>query len=272
MQRSARASFFSRSLAVVLSLLISPLPQFAQSNNHAGSISALRVSATRNAGPVKAKDPVNWNDLLKTDATGRMRIGLDDGSILSMGTDSELRVVQHNAAAQQSQLQLNFGRLRSQVVKLTRSGSHFEIRTPSAVAGVIGTDFFLDVTPTHTHLVVYDGVVTLTPIIAGVLQENQTVQVRAGQSADVDQNKKEEDQDNNQVVVVATPVGEHDATIAQTAIETATKAKAAAVTGGSHVLRNTLIVLGVAGTAVGLGVGLSRNGSSTDTHQQIPPH
>ena len=271
MQRNTRASFLYRGLAVILCLLISPLPQFAQSNNHAGSISALRVSATRNSGRVQAKDPVTWNDLLKTDATGRMRIGLDDGSILSMGNSSELRVVRHNAGAQQSQLELSFGRLRSQVVKLTRSGSQFEVRTPSAVAGVIGTDFFLDVTPTHTHLVVYEGVVTLTPIIAGVLQEGQTVQVRAGQSADVDQKKKDEDNNNN-VLIVPTPPGEQGLTIAQTAIESASKTKATAATGGSHVLRNTLIVLGVAGAAVGLGVGLSRNGSSTDTHQQIPPH
>ena len=54
-----------------------------------------------------------------------MRIALDDGSLLSIGTDSQLRVVQHNAKTQQTQLELGFGRLRSQVVKLTRLGSEF---------------------------------------------------------------------------------------------------------------------------------------------------
>jgi hypothetical protein len=263
MKRHIQPGFCYRALAVILCFLLSPLPQFAQSNNHAGIVSALRVSATKNSSAVKAKDPVNWNDLLKTDATGRMRIALDDGSILSIGTNSELRVIQHNAAAQQTQLQLGYGRLRSQVVKLTRPGSRFEVRTPSAVAGVIGTDFFLDVSPTGTHLVVYEGVVVLTPIIAGVLQASHAVQVRGGQSADVDEN-------GAVTGPKPTPPGEQDQTISETTIGAISGAKVAGVT-GSHLLRNTLIVLGVAGAAVGIGVGLSRSGGSNN-NQQIPPH
>jgi hypothetical protein len=265
MRRSIQYRLCYRVLAVVLCLLMSPLPEFAQSASHAGSISALRVAATKNAGAVKAKDPVNWNDLLQTDATGRMRIALDDGSILSMGTNSQLRVIQHNATTQQSDLQLGYGKLRSQVVRLTRSGSHFEIRTPSAVAGVIGTDFFLGVTPTGTHLVVYEGTVLLTPFVAGVAQASQAIQVRSGQTADVDE--------NGQVSGPRpTKAGEQDETIQQTMISALSKQKVAGVSGGSHVLRNTLIVLGAAGAAVGVGVGLSKSGgSSSKENQQIPP-
>jgi FecR protein len=262
MKHHIQTWFCYRALAVFLCFLLSPLPQFAQSN-HAGSISALRTSATKNAGAVKAKDPINWNDVLKTDATGRMRIALDDGSLLSVGTDSQLRVVQHNARAQQSQLELNLGRLRSQVVKLTQPGSRFEVRTPTAVAGVIGTDFFLDVTPTATHLVVYEGFVVLTPIIAGVLQESQQITVRAGQSADVNE--------NGISGPTATPPGVADQTIAETTIENISKAKVAG-TAGSHVLRNTLIVLGIAGAVAGAGIAASQSGgSSNNTNQQIPP-
>jgi hypothetical protein len=45
---------------------------------------------------------LNWNDLLQTEHTGRVRAGLKDGSILSVGSDSELRIVQHDSAAQQT--------------------------------------------------------------------------------------------------------------------------------------------------------------------------
>src|SRR5438128_2533040 len=120
MKHHTQPRFSYRALAVILCFLLSPLPQFAQSNQHAGSISALRTSATKNTGAVKAKDPIAWNDVLRTDATGRMRIALDDGSLLSIGTDSQLRVVQHNAKTQTTQLELGLGRLRSQVVKLTQ--------------------------------------------------------------------------------------------------------------------------------------------------------
>ena len=59
-----------RALAVMLCFLLSPLPDFAQSAQHAGAVSAVRPEATRNATKVKAKDGVNWNDLLKTDTEG----------------------------------------------------------------------------------------------------------------------------------------------------------------------------------------------------------
>ena len=44
--------------------------------------------------------------------------------------------MKHDARAQQTQLELAYGRMRSQVVRLTNSGSQFEVRTPTAVAGV----------------------------------------------------------------------------------------------------------------------------------------
>ena len=58
-----------------------------------------------------------WNDLLKTEQKGRLRAGLTDGSILSLGSNSELRVVQHDAASQQTSLEMNLGKVRSKVVQ-----------------------------------------------------------------------------------------------------------------------------------------------------------
>ena len=102
-------------------------------------------------------------------------MALNDGSVLSLGSDSSLRVLQHDAAAQQTVLDMAAGRMRGQVMKLTRPGAKFEIRTPSAVAGIVGTDFYLYVTPDYTELVVFEGIVQLTNPATG-----QTVSVSAG--------------------------------------------------------------------------------------------
>ena len=88
---------------------------------------------------------VIWNDVLTTPDDGRMRVLLKDQSILSLGNKSRLVVVKHDAANQQTALDLAYGRVRAKVTEITRDSGSFEIRTPTAVAGVIGTDFVVDV-------------------------------------------------------------------------------------------------------------------------------
>ena len=264
--KDKQAGIIYRALAVMLCFLLSPLPEFAQTAQRAGAVSAVRPEATRNAVVVKAKDAVNWNDLMKTDTAGRMRLGLDDGSILSVGSASELRVVKHDAKLQQTQLELGYGKLRSQAVKLTRQGSQFEVRTPTAVAGVIGTDFYLEVGPNGTKLVVYEGIVTLTPIIAGAVAAAQAVQVKAGYTADVNQ-------DGTISGPNLAPTAMEEQTMSETSIEGAAKAAKVAGSVGGHTLRNVLIAVGMAGAVAGSAIVIknSTGGGSTPNNTQIPP-
>ena len=158
---------FKSVMAGMLCLLISPLPALCAppaGGQIAGQISALIPSATRNAQPAKVKDDLSWNDLLKTEQKGRLRAGLTDGSILSLGSNSELRVVQHDAASQQTSLEMNFGKVRSKVVKVTQPNGKFEMRTANAVIGVIGTDFFVGYESNKTTVICYTGKVSVTPI------------------------------------------------------------------------------------------------------------
>ena len=67
-------------------------------------------------------------------------MALDDGSILSVGSDSNLAIAKHDAAQQQTDLDLNYGRVRAKAAKLVKPDAHFQIRTPVGVAGVVGTD------------------------------------------------------------------------------------------------------------------------------------
>src|SRR5450755_1998569 len=158
---------FKRSMVVVLCSLLTSLPAMSEpqtAGQTAGQINALIPAATRNSKPAKAKEDLNWNDLLQTEHTGRVRAGLKDGSILSVGSDSELRIVQHDSAAQQTSLEMDFGKVRSQVVKITRPGGKFEMKTPNAVIGVIGTDFYVGYAANKTTVICYQGQVTVSPL------------------------------------------------------------------------------------------------------------
>ncbi len=176
-------------IAASLCLLLSPLPAFCQSaaNDHAGQIKALIPAATRNAKPAKVKDDLEWNDLLQTQKAGRLRAGLKDGSILSLGSNSELRVVQHDAASQQTSLEMDFGKVRSKVVKITQPNGKFEMKTPNAVIGVIGTDFYVGYEANRTTVICYTGQVSVTPLGDAKVMHNSgqasgnSIAVSAGQ-------------------------------------------------------------------------------------------
>jgi len=149
-----------RALALVLCILFSGLPAIC-ADQSAGRISAIIPSATRNAQPAKAKDDLQWNDLLQTSQSGRLRASLLDGSILSLGSSSELRVVQHDAKSQQTQIEMDYGKLRSKVVKITQPNGKYEVKTPNAVIGVLGTDFYVAYENNMTTVVCYKGVVSV---------------------------------------------------------------------------------------------------------------
>jgi hypothetical protein len=180
-------------IAGVLCLLLSPLPALCAAGQRAGQINALIPAATKNERAAKAKDELDWNDLLKTTASGRVRAGLDDGSILSVGSNSELRVLQHDAASQQTSLEIDAGRLRSKVVKITQPNGKFEVHTPNAVIGVIGTDFYVEYGNNKTTVICYTGVVTVMPLGGSHASNNSskagnagdTVTLAAGQMVEI---------------------------------------------------------------------------------------
>ena len=264
-------SVIHRSLALLLCVLISPLAGFGyqtsgSATQPAGSVTALDPAATRNGGALNNRDSVQWNDLLQTNPSGRLRVGLRDGSILSLGTNSQLRVVQHDPVAQQTTLEILFGRLRSQVVKLTQPNSKFEVRTPTAVAGVIGTDFLLIVTADRTSVIVFSGVVQVSPLNGpgGTPNQSQSTNVNANQKVDV----------------TADGVGPVEAItqqmiqqlISQTTVSHAGLAAASGVgvQAASHTLRAVLI--GLASVAAGAGVGIAvANSRNTTAPPSNPP-
>lgn len=185
-------NFATRLIAILVcgSLVAFPItPAYAQGAGSAGQVTARIPEAeiSRPAGTLSADvgTAVLWDDLVETQPRGRVRITLDDSSILNVGSNSSLRVVQHDAQTRQTDLTLTFGKMRARVQKLG-SGQRFEVRSNTAVLGVIGTDFYVLSTATQTQVIVYDGMVliqNLNPAILG------STQVFAGQQAVVNANQ-----------------------------------------------------------------------------------
>jgi ferric-dicitrate binding protein FerR (iron transport regulator) len=148
-----------------------------------------QVQLSRGAQQFSAveRTPIFWGDEIQSGATGRARLELGDGSILSLGSNTSLHVIQHDPASQQTQLDLLYGNLRSKVVKLTRPGSKFEIQTPIASAGIVGTDFHLTATQDMTILYVFEGVVRLTSRLDG-----HSVVATAGQRVIMRRDRRDE--------------------------------------------------------------------------------
>jgi len=264
-------------LSISLSLLLAAMPLYAApidtNTQTAGEVKALIPAASRNAQPVKVKDGIDWNDLLHTDAHGRLRAGLTDGSILSLGSNSELQVVQHDAVSQQTTIAVNYGKLRSQVVKITQPDGKFEVKTPNAVVGVIGTDFYVGYANNQTTVICYVGKVAVTPAPgAKVLKSDNassgstnTVTLAPGQMV---------------VIGLEVPPGGYVATstpgpLAETSMQDTNVPEQTVNEGkvhSSHLLRNIAIVTAAAaGWGLGVWIAESRGGGGTTPGNKCSP-
>jgi hypothetical protein len=180
-------------LAMLASMsIVIPPDIMAQGAQRAGQVSraipdvGIARGAQQLAAPVKTL--VDWGDVVHTGDGGRARVALDDGSLLNVGSSSSLTVTQHNSAAQQTQIELEYGRVRSQVVKQSKPNSKFEIHTAVGVAGVVGTDFFLSYLNGLFQLVVYEGTVKFCNL------DGMCVSVLAGQASTIRNGHQSPDQ------------------------------------------------------------------------------
>jgi len=198
-----------------------------------------------------AKTVVDWQDVVNTQASARARIALDDGSVLNVGSDSSIKVVKHDGGAQQTQLELTYGKIRSQAQKITKPDGKFEVRTPAGVAGVVGTDFFIEYANNSMNVIVFEGQVKVCNL-AGAC-----VLAKAGQMTSVRSGNNSEPAPPQQATLDQLVTASND-----TIAGVGQSAAAAGAGVGAHlgVLATIGIVVGAVGA--GLGVGLTRSGGS----------
>jgi ferric-dicitrate binding protein FerR (iron transport regulator) len=138
-QRVVSALVFVMCLALVV-----PPDVAAQGAQSAGKITAVVPVVNLIRGPqqvaASTSQQVFWGDVINTGHLARARVSLTDGSILNVGSDTNLAIAKHDAAQQQTDLDLNYGRVRAKAAKLVKPDAHFQIRTPVGVAGVVGTE------------------------------------------------------------------------------------------------------------------------------------
>lgn len=102
------------------------------------------VRAGKVATPIKDTQVLRAGDRLSTGPRGRVDIRYEDGMVMAMGRDSSLTIERYRQAGRQSEgvFSLARGSLRTitgLIGKLNPPG--FQLRTPTAVMGVRGTDF-----------------------------------------------------------------------------------------------------------------------------------
>lgn len=153
---------------------------------HAGAKIGVNVTVTSVLGDVKIfKNDQGWmpaspgdsltlENKIKTGEESRAEIEYDDGTVMRMKSGCELILLENS-------IRLNFGDTWIQAVK---RGNRFKVITPTAVAGVKGTIFEVDVTRDtgDTRVAVYNGIVEVASMNSRILlfSARQTM-VRRGQ-------------------------------------------------------------------------------------------
>lgn len=167
-------------LLIVVALLFSCAPVLA-ADTAAGTVAFVqgRVTIMKEGGKrgafsdARVGDEVRAGDIIKTGADSKAQITLRDYSVIHVAPNSMMQlkqfVLNRDSGTRNVVVSATEGRLRfvvSKVVKVSSvSGedngkdSSFSVQTPTAVAGIQGTDFTVTVSRTHTTVAVFEGIV-----------------------------------------------------------------------------------------------------------------
>jgi ferric-dicitrate binding protein FerR (iron transport regulator) len=186
---------YALGVTIALSALISipadswaaPPPAVQRAGEVARVIPAVSIARTGKNITASAKTVVDWEDVVNTQVNARARIALDDSSVLNVGSESSLKVVKHDAGAQQTELELTYGKLRTQAQKIAKPDGKFEVRTPAGVAGVVGTDFFVayDNATNTMNVITFEGLVKVCNLsgVCVIVKAGQMTSVRSGDNS-----------------------------------------------------------------------------------------
>ncbi len=131
-----------------------------------GSVIALRGEVFREVGgdrrPIAVKEPIHLADTIVS-GTGKAKILLNDGTVISLGENTRITISQYQSAKNnlKTGLSLWSGALRL-FVNRASSGGQFEIETETATAAVRGTDWAIEASPDKTSVVVFTGSVAVS--------------------------------------------------------------------------------------------------------------
>jgi len=143
-------------IAVVLLSLapgIAPAAPVGTFTKIEGSVDILRAGAI-DAVAVRVGEPVSMGDAIRTKRNSRAEVQFNDESVIQLASESRIKIDQYSFSSgnvrEKGFLSLFRGKVRAIVAKLktavvpvSRTDSGFNIKTPTAIAGVKGTDFIV---------------------------------------------------------------------------------------------------------------------------------
>lgn len=118
--------------------------------------------------PLKRGDAVYVGDTVDVEAGAKLRLRMNDGSVISIGSGGRLTILAYRVGeeSRDATLSLGEGLLRA-VVSRFEGPPHFEVRTATGVAAVRSTDWIIEARPGATQVGVLDGRVSLKSVATG---------------------------------------------------------------------------------------------------------
>lgn len=145
--------------------------------------------------PAKSEQPVYEGDILMTETNSRAEVTFADQSVIRLAPESKIEITKYlieGTERKSGVLNLFTGKIRAIVSKAVKVAGvsfsdrqNFQVRTPTAVAGVKGTDFFVFHIDGVTGIIVTQGLVDTYNISL----PGQIVSVSAGSSAFINPNE-----------------------------------------------------------------------------------
>jgi len=115
-----------------------------------GEVVGVHAHAETQGFRLRPKNSLYKGDTIYTMEKGKIRFKMKDGSILSLASETKLElnksVYDKKKKSRSSFLNMAFGKARFLVVKLVNfKRSEFKVKTPTAVCGVRGSDYVIEV-------------------------------------------------------------------------------------------------------------------------------
>jgi len=178
-----------RAALVVLTIL--PLVRAAAATLAVGQVIATRGAVFREAEGRRESATkgtlLHQGDAIVTDIGAKAKLQFNDGTIVSVSENARLALAQYQSTdnAYTTRLKAESGAMRF-LFQRTLDQSRFEVETETAVAGVRGTEWLMDVSDTNTAVALLSGVVAVRARSGGpevtLGTAGQGTDVRAGQA------------------------------------------------------------------------------------------
>ena len=160
-------------ILVALAVVLALSAECALAAPRAGEVLAMGgqcfVEAAGDRHALKIGDGVNVGDTVDVPQGAKLKLRMEDGSILAAAAGSRLTIDAYATGGSEkrdAKLTLASGLLRA-VVASVGEPQHFEVDTATGVAAVRSTDWFIEARPGSTQVGVLDGAVALTSAATG---------------------------------------------------------------------------------------------------------